>query len=54
MKDVSTVLQKLCGVASIRFTGALGNIFYTNDFAAIIAQVCQACALDESVDQRKR
>ena len=40
MKNVERVLQRICGVDSIRFAGALGHVYYTNDFAAIIAQVC--------------
>lgn len=39
MKDIDRVLQKICGVQSLRFAGALGHVYYTNDFAAIIAQV---------------
>lgn len=39
MKDVRNCLQRVCGIQSIRYQGALGNLFYVNDFAAIIAQV---------------
>ncbi|ETW83356.1 hypothetical protein HETIRDRAFT_119480 [Heterobasidion irregulare TC 32-1] len=31
-------LQQLCGIQSLRYQGALGNLFYVNDFAAIVAQ----------------
>jgi hypothetical protein len=39
MKEVARRLQQLCGVQSIRYEGQHGHIFYTNDIAAIIAQV---------------
>ncbi|KAI5899751.1 uncharacterized protein SCHCODRAFT_02485944 [Schizophyllum commune H4-8] len=38
MKDVSKVLQSICGIESLRFVSAFGNIYYTNDVSAIIAQ----------------
>ncbi|KAF7329338.1 hypothetical protein MKEN_00195000 [Mycena kentingensis (nom. inval.)] len=38
MDDIDRVLQPLCGVESIRYTGKLGHIYYVNDLAAIIAQ----------------
>ncbi|KZT18999.1 hypothetical protein NEOLEDRAFT_1048020, partial [Neolentinus lepideus HHB14362 ss-1] len=38
MKDIQKVLQKMCGVQSLRFSGALGHIYYSNDLAAIVAQ----------------
>jgi hypothetical protein len=40
MKEMDTALQNACGILSIRYPGALGNIYYANDLAAIIAQVC--------------
>jgi hypothetical protein len=39
MDDVDRILQPLCGIQSIRYSGKLGNIYYANDLAAIIAQV---------------
>ncbi|KAG6888272.1 hypothetical protein C0992_009087 [Termitomyces sp. T32_za158] len=38
MDDIDRALQRLCGIDSIRFQGALGHIYYTNDLAALIAQ----------------
>ncbi|TFK46156.1 hypothetical protein OE88DRAFT_1638675 [Heliocybe sulcata] len=38
MKDVERALQQLCGVDSIRYSGALGHVYYANDFARLIAQ----------------
>ncbi|KAI0073921.1 hypothetical protein K474DRAFT_1677553 [Panus rudis PR-1116 ss-1] len=38
MQKIDKALQRLCGVDSIRFEGALGHIYYTNDLAALIAQ----------------
>ncbi|KAJ3009280.1 hypothetical protein NUW54_g2837 [Trametes sanguinea] len=35
---VLKTLQDICGVASIRYEGALGHIYYANDLAGIIAQ----------------
>ena len=43
MKDVRDCLQRLCGMHSVRYQGALGNLFYVNDFAAIVAQVRDPC-----------
>lgn len=39
MDDIDKALQPLCGIQSIRYSGKLGHVYYTNDFAAIIAQV---------------
>ncbi|KAJ7062391.1 hypothetical protein C8F01DRAFT_1082891 [Mycena amicta] len=39
MDDVDKILQPLCGIQSIRYSGKLGHIYYVNDLAAIIAQV---------------
>ncbi|KAI8983315.1 hypothetical protein BD414DRAFT_515805 [Trametes punicea] len=36
--QVNKSLQKLCGVSSIRYKGAMGHVYYMNDLAAIIAQ----------------
>ncbi|KAI0311751.1 hypothetical protein OF83DRAFT_1087477 [Amylostereum chailletii] len=38
MKEVDRALQRLCGIQTLKYYGALGNIYYMNDFAAIIAQ----------------
>ncbi|KAF7318315.1 hypothetical protein HMN09_00340300 [Mycena chlorophos] len=38
MDDIDKALQPLCGIQSIRYAGKLGHVYYTNDFAAIIAQ----------------
>ncbi|KAJ7176536.1 hypothetical protein C8R46DRAFT_1213111 [Mycena filopes] len=38
MDDIDKVLQPLCGIQSIRYSGKLGHVYYTNDLAAIIAQ----------------
>ncbi|KAF7320450.1 hypothetical protein MKEN_00829900 [Mycena kentingensis (nom. inval.)] len=38
MDDIDKALQPLCGVQSIRYDGKLGNVYYANDLAAIIAQ----------------
>ncbi|KAI0750146.1 hypothetical protein C8Q80DRAFT_1100350, partial [Daedaleopsis nitida] len=35
---VSKVLQRLVGVQSIRYQGAMGHVFYVNDLAKIVAQ----------------
>ncbi|KAI0309028.1 hypothetical protein OF83DRAFT_1072641 [Amylostereum chailletii] len=36
--EVDCALQRLCGIQTLKYYGALGNIYYMNDFAAIIAQ----------------
>ena len=41
IEHVSKKLQSIFGVVSIRYKGAFGHIYYTNDFAAIVAQVCR-------------
>ncbi|KAG6825018.1 hypothetical protein H0H92_005084 [Tricholoma furcatifolium] len=38
MDDIDRALQQICGIESLRFNGALGHIYYTNDFSAILAQ----------------
>ncbi|KAJ7019780.1 hypothetical protein C8F04DRAFT_1404097 [Mycena alexandri] len=38
MDDIDKVLQPLCGIQSIRYSGKLGHVYYTNDLAGIIAQ----------------
>ncbi|KAI0718618.1 hypothetical protein C8T65DRAFT_737260 [Cerioporus squamosus] len=38
MDRVTRALQRIYGVASIRYKGAMGHIYYVNDMAALIAQ----------------
>ncbi|RDX50747.1 hypothetical protein OH76DRAFT_1463653 [Lentinus brumalis] len=38
MDRVTRVLQRIYGVSSIRYKGAMGHIYYVNDMAALIAQ----------------
>ncbi|TFK20454.1 hypothetical protein FA15DRAFT_546087, partial [Coprinopsis marcescibilis] len=38
MKRVEQMLQKLCGIPTLRYKGALGNVYYVNDMHRIIAQ----------------
>ncbi|KAJ3859265.1 hypothetical protein EV359DRAFT_75674 [Lentinula novae-zelandiae] len=38
MDDIDKELQRLCGIWSIQYQGALGHPFYINDLAAIISQ----------------
>ncbi|CDO75864.1 hypothetical protein BN946_scf184833.g15 [Trametes cinnabarina] len=38
MERVTRALQRLYGVASIRYKGAMGHIYFVNDMAALIAQ----------------
>lgn len=38
MDDIDRALQEVCGIESLRYKGALGHIYYTNDMAGIIAQ----------------
>ena len=40
MSGLNERLQKLCGVQSLQYKGAFGNMYYVNDMAAIIAEVC--------------
>lgn len=39
MQRITNMLQRLCGISSIRYKGALGHVYYVNDLAGIIAQV---------------
>jgi hypothetical protein len=39
MKRVDQILQKLCGIKTMRYQGALGNVYHANDIHGIIAQV---------------
>ncbi|KIK49825.1 hypothetical protein GYMLUDRAFT_253531 [Collybiopsis luxurians FD-317 M1] len=38
MKSLNAALQKMCGIDSLCYKGALGNIYYVNSMAQIIAQ----------------
>ncbi|KAG5633997.1 hypothetical protein H0H81_003978 [Sphagnurus paluster] len=38
MDDINRALQDLCGIESLRYDGALGHIYYSNDLAGILAQ----------------
>ncbi|KAF8883584.1 hypothetical protein CPB85DRAFT_1442386 [Mucidula mucida] len=38
MQTLNERLQKLCGIESIRYNGALGHVYYVNSLADIIAQ----------------
>lgn len=44
---VQKLLQQLCGIGSIRYEGVMGHVYYVNDSAGIVAQVCtetRSCA----------
>ncbi|KAI0375816.1 hypothetical protein BV20DRAFT_18264 [Pilatotrama ljubarskyi] len=38
VQQVTKALQELCGVASIRYQGVMGHVYYVNDLAQLIAQ----------------
>ncbi|KAF8150578.1 hypothetical protein B0H34DRAFT_801520 [Crassisporium funariophilum] len=38
MDDIDRALQDVCGIESLRYKGALGHIYYTNDLAGLLAQ----------------
>ncbi|KAL0569380.1 hypothetical protein V5O48_012589 [Marasmius crinis-equi] len=38
MDTIDMELQSLCGIRTIRHEGKLGHVYYTNDFAGIVAQ----------------
>lgn len=38
MDDIDSLLQRMCGIQTIRHEGKLGHIFYVNDLAGIIGQ----------------
>lgn len=40
MKDVDAYLHSLCGVNTKRYEGPLGHIYYMNELAGLIHQVC--------------
>lgn len=39
MQTLNLALQKMCGISSIEYMGALGHRYYVNDLGQIIAQV---------------
>jgi len=39
MQTLNAMLQKMCGVDSIKYKGALGHTYYVNSLSQIIAQV---------------
>lgn len=41
MQNLNAALQKMCGIDSIAYNGALGHKYYVNSLPQIIAQVCQ-------------
>ncbi|KAJ7175680.1 hypothetical protein C8R46DRAFT_1249207 [Mycena filopes] len=46
MQELNAMLQKLCGIESIAYNGALGHKYYVNSMAQIIAQhTLDACML---------
>jgi hypothetical protein len=52
MQTLNAMLQKMCGIDSIKYKGALGHTYYVNSLAQIIAQVChdiQIAADDELI-----
>jgi hypothetical protein len=40
MQILNAMLQKMCGIDSMMFKGALGHNYYVNNLSQIIAQVC--------------
>lgn len=40
MKSLNEALQKMCGIDTLCYDGALGHRYYVNSLAQIIAQVC--------------
>lgn len=40
LQSLNATLQKMCGIESIPYDGALGHKYYVNNLAEIIAQVC--------------
>lgn len=40
MQRINAMLQKICGIDSIPYDGALGHKYYVNSLSQIIAQVC--------------
>jgi hypothetical protein len=42
MQTLNAMLQKMCGVDSIKYKGALGHTYYVNSLSQIIVQVCMS------------
>ncbi|KAF8481505.1 hypothetical protein JB92DRAFT_2764984 [Gautieria morchelliformis] len=38
MKTLNSTMQHLCGIDSIKYTGALGHKYYVNNLAQLISQ----------------
>ncbi|KAL1698388.1 hypothetical protein EV121DRAFT_218261 [Schizophyllum commune] len=38
MDEIDSLLQRMCGIRSVRHEGKLGHVYYVNDLAGIIAQ----------------
>lgn len=45
MQSINAALQKMCGIDSIPYNGALGHKYYVNSLAQIIAQVSAGLSL---------
>jgi hypothetical protein len=43
MQTLNAMLQKMCGVDSIKYKGALGHSYYVNSLSQILAQACIPC-----------
>lgn len=39
MQTLNAMLQRMCGVDSVKYKGELGHIYYVNNLSQIIAQV---------------
>lgn len=48
MQNINAALQKMCGVDSIAYDGALGHRYFVNSLAQIIAQVYSSCSVATS------
>lgn len=46
MKTFNEELQKMCGIESMPYTGAMGNRYYVNSLSQILAQVSFANSID--------
>jgi len=49
MQTLNTMLQKMCGIDSIKYEGALGHSYYVNSLSQIIAQVFSPISLITSI-----
>lgn len=41
MQSLNAALQKMCGIDSIKYKGALGHNYYVNSLGQILAQVSE-------------